>query len=232
MNVPVKTQIPTTTESRDLSLEMQQCDIEFVFTRLTTKTWRETRLILQRRADVFMYSPDKTTAYAGFKITPENAKKVADIYLRIYRWKSAFVRIKNTDVETLDDINNWAYCWIMAHTATDKDKYCNIRNWDPWLHTNQTDWMDYLNRPATCLETRMRLPCKCVHFQPDLDKPGQMFEQYMDAARERGCDKCPLFKASQFKMRVLEPDEPTARESMIEWERITHMIDQIGKEDE
>lgn len=205
-------------ESTAISAYLQECDIEFVFTRLKRQEWRENRLIIQRRADVFAYNPDKTAAYAGFKLTPENAKKVADLYLRIYRWKSAFVRIKNTDVETLDDINKWAYCWILSHAATDKHKYCTIRNWDPQTYTGIADWREYINRPMGQIETRMTLPCKCVWFKPDLSKPGTLREQYLDDARTQGCDKCPLFNMNRFAMRMLEEDEQTARDAYKFWQ--------------
>ena len=39
-----------------------QCDIEFIFTNLASKSWKDNRLLIQRRADVFAYNPDRTVA--------------------------------------------------------------------------------------------------------------------------------------------------------------------------
>lgn len=44
----------------------QQCHIAFVFTKLNLVAWRDIRALVQRRATVFAYNPDKTAVYAGF----------------------------------------------------------------------------------------------------------------------------------------------------------------------
>ena len=223
-------------ESTALSTGLQQCDIEFVFTRLKTQTWRENRLILQRRATVFAYNPDKTAAYAGFKLTPDNAKKVADLYYRIYRQQGVFVKIKGIAVENIDELYKWAHCWILSHAATDKHKYCTIRNWDPQTYTGIADWREYINRPMGQIETRLNLPCKCVWFKPDLSKPGTLREQYLDDARTQGCNKCPLFNMNRFAMRMLEDGEQTARDAYKFWQdpinnAIKDFVDDVLKKD-
>ena len=118
MTVPAdikKQNIPETQQEPDLFVDADRCDIQFVFTNLTSPAWKRLRIILQRRATVFMYNPDKTAAYVGFILTPDNARKISDLYLRIYRWKSVFVKMA-------DILRNVSYLSI-KHTAPFRGGY-------------------------------------------------------------------------------------------------------------
>ena len=209
MTVPAdikKQNIPETQQEPDLFVDADRCDIQFVFTNLTSPAWKRLRIILQRRATVFMYNPDKTAAYVGFILTPDNARKISDLYLRIYRWKSVFVKIKGTDAETMEDMQPWAYCWLLAHANPNPDEYCHIRDYDPQLYTGITGWYDYLASEHTWVETRLTLPCRNVDFRPDTKRPDRYREQYARAAHTSGCDKCPLFNIKGFRCTLVNTD--------------------------
>ena len=207
MNIPViKYPLPQT-------LDASQCDIQFVFTNLTSKAWERLRLVLQRRADVFMYNTERTAAYAGFIITQDNARKIADLYLRIYRWKSVFVKIKDVDTEIMEDIAPWAYCWIMAHTYPVPDQQCLRKDFDPQLYTGITSWWDYIMEEHTWIEERLTLPCKNVDFRPDTKHPGTYKEQFAQCSRTKGCDRCPFYNINRFRAYVVNTDPEIENES-------------------
>ena len=198
---------------------VKKCDLELVFTQLGTQAWRRVRLLIQKRASIFGYNNDKTIAYAGFKITPENMKKVLDIYVRVYQWKTVFVRVKGSEIDTALEGKEWVHCWIMAHAAKNKTKYCMRNNIDPRLYTGITNWKDYVYRPELGrIETRITVPCKTVIVLLDPDHPENFESNYMDIAKVLGCDKCPFFNPKGFKIRTLRPGETTARESWLFWE--------------
>lgn len=178
--------------------QQPRMDIEFVFTKLNTKAWQRIRVLLQRRATIFAYNVDKSAAYAGFKITPENAHKVADVYIRIYNWKTIFVHVPGTDVETPKDFESWGHCWIMAHATKDKTNYCQLRDYDPELHAGIVGYREYLLTAPHVTETNLTLPCKCVRWKPNTKQPNTYKQQYLDAANVYGCTKCPFFNISGF----------------------------------
>lgn len=189
----------------------EQIDLELLFTNLRIRSWQTLRLLLQRRANVFAYSPDKESAVAGFIITPDNMRKVLDIYLRVYNWKSVIVKIKGSTIDTATEGNKWIHCWIQAHANT--DEWCLNKDFDPQLYTGITGWYDYLNKPHTWIEDRLTLPCKNVRWRPDTTRPGDYKSQYAKACRTQGCDRCPFFNINRFRQYVINTDPSQQIES-------------------
>lgn len=175
-----------------------QCDIEFVFTNTSSKAWKTNRLLIQRRADAFAYSPDKTVAYAGFKLNPKTAIKILGVYLRIYNWKSLFIKVRGTDVELPEEANKWMHCLLLAFASGTPETYCAIEDYDPALHTDQDMWLAHVLSPETFRDDNITIPCRNVQWRPDLRYPAKYKESYMRAARASGCDRCPLFNAGRF----------------------------------
>ncbi len=175
------------------------CNIAFVFTRPDLMPWKRIRPLVQRRADFVAYNPDKTAVYVGFIVTPTNWRKVADIVHRVYNMRDVYVNIPGTDIETMNDVSPWIHCWLESFAFQNKDVYCSVPNYDPVLYTGMVGWRDYLDKPVSEHEFRLTLPCKCAwpkNMSPD--KP-EMFQQLcLDAARTKGCDRCPLFDMSRF----------------------------------
>lgn len=183
------------------SLLAKQCDIEFIFTNLGTKAWKSSRILIQRRADVFAYNPDRTVAYAGFKLTTATARKITDIYLRIYTWKSVFVRVLDNEEATLESLRGWFHCLLLAFASGTPETYCAIEDYDPAVHTDFQMWMAHLLNPEQFSGDNIFIPCKCVRWAPDITHPGGYRQAYLNAAMECGCYKCPLFDMSRFGQR-------------------------------
>lgn len=210
MTVPVKPSNVQKANTTDVSIRtLADCDLQLVFTNLSARSWHSMRLILQHRADVFMYNPDKTSAFAGFIITPDNMRKVLDVYLRVYNWKSVFIKIKGSNIETTTEGTKWIHCWIMAHVYANPDDHCHNKNFDPQLYTGITGWYDYINEPHTWIEDRLDLPCKNISWKPDTRHPGTYKKQYMEACQCSGCNKCPFFNINKFRQYVVNtnPDQ-------------------------
>ena len=174
------------------------CDIEFVFTNLNTKLWRDNRLLIQRRADVFAYSPDKTRAYAGFHLNPKTASKVQGVYLRICNWKTVYVHIKGTDVDILEETKGWMYCLLLAFESGHPETYCTVDDYDPAIHTDEAMWMAHIMNPEQFRSDNITLPCRNVRWNPDIAHPARYRQDYQDAATRCGCTKCPLFDMRRF----------------------------------
>ena len=175
-----------------------QCDIEFIFTNLSSKSWKDNRLLIQRRADVFAYNPDRTVAYAGFKLTPATARKITDIYVRIYTWKSVFVRVLDNEEATIESLKGWFHCLLLAFASGTPETYCAIEDYDPAIHTDFQMWMAHLMDPERFSGDNIVIPCKCVRWNPDITHPGGYRQAYLNAAMACGCYKCPLFDMSKF----------------------------------
>ena len=175
-----------------------QCDIEFIFTNLTSKAWKDNRLLIQRRADMFAYNPNKTAAYAGFKLTPATARKLTDIYMRIYTWKSVFVRVLDNEEVTIESLRGWFHCLLLAFASGTPETYCTIDDYDPAIHTDYQMWMAHLMDPERFGGDNIVIPCKCVRWNPDITHPSGYRQAYLNAAMACGCYKCPLFDMSKF----------------------------------
>lgn len=195
-----------------------QCDIEFLFTNLSSKAWKTNKALIQRNASIFAYTSDKNTARAAFCITPSNARKVDDIYCRVHNWKSVEIFIPQCGTFSAGECNKWLRCWILSHSTKNKAEYCQIHNWDPQLYTGITNWVDYVYQPHNWIEIRLNLPCKAVRFRPNTNQPKKYLEQYIAAVHESGCDKCPLFNIGCFSARSLGADEYTAKDTWHFWQ--------------
>lgn len=183
---------------QDTPILSGQCDIEFVFTNINTKLWRDNRPLIQRRADVFVYSVDKTKAYAGFQLNPKTASKVLGVYLRIYNWKTVYVHIKGTDVEILEETKGWMHCLLLAFESGHPETYCTLEDYDPAIHTDEAMWFAHLMNPEYYRSDNMTLPCRNVRWTPDIAHPALYRQAYQDAATKCGCTKCPLFDMRRF----------------------------------
>lgn len=181
-------------------LTKNDCDIGFVFTRLDIASWDHLKPLIQRRATIFAYNPDKTAAFAGFVITAANCRKVSEICSKVYSMKGVFVHIPGTDIETMNDVSAWIHCWLESFAFQNKDIYCSVYDYDPELYTGLTRYRDYLDNPVSESEWRLTLPCKCSRPEKlRTDHPETFMQQCLDTARAKGCDRCPLFNISRFR---------------------------------
>lgn len=183
----------------------QQFHIAFVFTKLHLVAWRDIRPLIQRRAAFFAYNPDKTAAYAGFVVTPDNCRKVSEICSKVYSMKGVFVHVAGTDTETMHDVSPWIHCWLESFAFQNKGVYCSVCDYDPELYTGVTGYRDYLDKPVSESEWRITLPCKCAW--PDrlrTDHPETFVQQCLDTAKAKGCDRCPLFDIARFQVETVK----------------------------
>lgn len=207
----------------------QQCHIAFVFTKLNLVAWRDIRPLVQRRATVFAYNPDKTAVYAGFVITAENWRKVAEIAFRVFRMRGVFVNIPGTDIETMNDVSPWIHCWLESFAFQNKDEYCSVPEYNPELYGSITQYRDYLNDVSES-EFRLTLPCKNAWPKNmSSNRPEQFQQLCLDAARAEGCDRCPLFNLSRFKIETVKGRKPspwrlTTKNGMFGFECDVHQL--------
>lgn len=183
----------------------QQCHIAFVFTKLNLVAWRDIRALVQRRATVFAYNPDKTAVYAGFVVTATNWRKVAEIAFRVFRMRGVFVNIPGTDIETMNDVSPWIHCWLESFAFQNKDEYCCVYDYNPEVYGSMTQYRDYLADEVSDAEWRLTLPCR--NAQPrhlSSDRPERFRQLCIDSARAEGCDRCPLFDIARFRAETVK----------------------------
>ena len=177
-----------------------KCDVEFVFTRLNIQSWHEIRMLVNRRATVFTYNPTRTAAYAAFKITPYNWQKVRDLCLRVYDWKTVFVRVHGSEAETMTEVSPWLICWISAHE--DPKKHCAVRDYNPAYYTVPLLGLEHMLFPSRFKDSRITIPCRLVQWNPDITHPETYRQEYEKAAKMSGCDRCPFFNMQNFRTRI------------------------------
>lgn len=175
-----------------------QCDIEFLFTNLSSKAWKTNRLLIQRRADAFIYSPDRRIAYAGFNLTTATARKILDVYLRICTWKTVLVQMRGSDIGIIENGYGWLHCLLLAFASGKPEEYCAIEDYDPAIHARSEMWIAHVMNPETFRSDSITIPCKCVRWNPDLTNPSKYKQDYYNAAVACGCDRCPLFDMGKF----------------------------------
>lgn len=187
-------------QSTEIDAIVKKCDIQFTFTNLSSKAWKDNRAIIQRRADVFAYSPNKTEAYAGFNLTTATASKIMGVYLRIYTWKTVSVHVLGTDAGLMEEINGWMHCLLLAFESGHPETYCVDNDYDPLLHANPALWVAHQIHPEDPKfeTTSITLPCKNTRWVPDVTHPETYRQEYMQAAQKTGCNKCPLFSMGKF----------------------------------
>lgn len=185
------------TETADF---VKRCDIQFTFTNLSSKAWKDNRATIQRRADVFAYNPEHTEAYAGFNLTTATARKIMGVYLRIYTWKTVSVRILGTEIELIEEANGWLHCLLLAFESGHPETYCVDNDYDPLLHANPALWVAHQMHPEDPRfdTTSITLPCKNTRWVPDVTHPEAYREDYLQAAQKTRCDRCPLFDMGKF----------------------------------
>lgn len=192
------------------------------------------RPVLQRNAQFFAYSTDKDAAHVGFNVTEKNIKKIKDIYYHMCKWKTVYVNIAGTDVETMSDVEHWFACWVDAHLARDKNTYCAVTDYDPDLYIGVTKYRDQLKKigdeniiqipqirvrqnfyrlrkPVTDEEWRLTLPCRAGFPRWINPQNPQTFkEQIHAAAVAKGCDKCPFYDINRYEQKTVKSKKSSA----------------------
>ena len=182
-----------------------QYDLAFVFTRLDLMAWKRIRPLVQRRASFLAYNPSKTAVCAGFVVTRDNWRKVAELAFRVHNMRDVYVHVRGTDSETMHDVSPWLHCWLESFAFQNKDEYCCVHDFNPEIYGTMTQYRDYLADEVSEAEWRLTLPCR--NAQPrdmSSDRPERFRQLCLDSACAAGCDRCPLFDIARFRAETVK----------------------------